>query len=65
MVSSDIDVSITECNLQDINIHWWRVNIQRSMLTLPVFNDISIYTYQKNKISDIYVKKLCIYILSI
>ena len=45
MKIADIYVSISEYLLRDIDFNWWRGNIQLSMLDLPVFNDILIYTY--------------------
>ena len=60
MKMSDIYVSIIRYIFKDNNINRCRESIQRSMLPLPVFNDISIYTYQKN-IAVVSVRRWCIY----
>ena len=46
MKISDTYFRITGYNFQDIDIHWCK-NSQHSMLSLPDFNNINIYTFQR------------------
>ena len=49
MKNSNIYVSINGYLLQEIIIHWCRKNSQHSMVSLTIFNNILIYTWQQKK----------------
>ena len=61
MKISDIYVIITGYLLQEIILHWWRINSQQYMLDHPVFHDIPIGTY-KQKVLKTFMLEYGVYI---